>query len=162
VIDKSAGEKCAFNESPLSWNAAGVTGAAGASGATGPTGPTGPGATTFVTTLPHDNNFHTLATLDNGVVVQGQCTSAGGVGLNILPATVGAHLQMSGTKNGDLAVSAADGDGIPSSSILFSSTVDYDVLVRDETVGPFERLDVHGSFKTPADCNFWGMIIPSS
>jgi hypothetical protein len=42
VIDTSKGQKCAFNENPLSWNAAGVTGASGATGATGPTGPTGP------------------------------------------------------------------------------------------------------------------------
>jgi collagen triple helix repeat protein len=46
VIDSSRGQKCAFNESPLSWNAAGVTGTQGATGATGATGPTGPtGAT---------------------------------------------------------------------------------------------------------------------
>jgi hypothetical protein len=42
VIDTSKGQKCAFNENPLSWNAAGVTGATGATGPTGPTGATGP------------------------------------------------------------------------------------------------------------------------
>jgi hypothetical protein len=44
VIDTSKGQKCAFNENPLSWNAAGVTGASGATGATGPTGPPGAAA----------------------------------------------------------------------------------------------------------------------
>jgi hypothetical protein len=41
VIDTSRGEKCAFNQNPLSWNATGVSGATGAIGPTGPTGPSG-------------------------------------------------------------------------------------------------------------------------
>ena len=71
------------------------------------------------------------------------------------------NIQVSGSETFGLTVSPADVDNV-SGAIQTSdpSTVDFAVIARDKTVGPFARLDVHGHFGAP--CTYWGMITPSA
>jgi hypothetical protein len=71
------------------------------------------------------------------------------------------NIQVSGTATNGLTVSSTDVDNI-SAAVQTSdpSTVDYAVVARDKTVGPFARLDLHAHFGSP--CTYWGMITPST
>jgi hypothetical protein len=93
----------------------------------------------------------------------GNCGSVDGKPfLLIKPTNGGPNLQISGSVNGDLAIFPIDEDGVTQfdTTPFIVSSVDFDGIARDQTVGPFVHLDVHGQPGNP--CTFWGMIIPSS
>jgi hypothetical protein len=147
-------------ESAVSWNQTGRPGANGrdgANGVDGGTGPQGPGATAFATTLPSDSAFYTLATV-GGVRIRGACTGTNAeLALGTSEGTL--TLQASGTYGDGTTVVPSDRDG--TTALLTSSTAisDLDVIARNNGVGNFMRLDLHGTGST---CHFWGMIIPTS
>jgi hypothetical protein len=157
----------AVNERKLSASAkAALTGAKGdqgPQGPTGPKGPAGPGARSFATTLSQGTTLAAIATTSNGLTVQGSClTGPSTVVLKIKTTSGGNTIQVSGTvNNGPLATSPEDSDG-PFGAVQSSdpNLVDFDVLARDTTVGPFARLDLHAKFGSP--CTYWGMITPSA
>jgi hypothetical protein len=160
----------AVNEAKLSASAkASLTGAKGDQGPQGPTGPkgpkgpAGPGATSFATTLSQGTTLAAIATTSNGLTVQGSCLTGPSTVVLKIKTTSGANnIQVSGTVNtGPLATAPEDSDG-PFGAVQTSdpNLVDFDVLARDKTVGPFARLDVHAKFGSP--CTYWGMITPSA
>ena len=103
-----------------------------------------------------------IATLPNGVTVQASCTSVPNVLLRIVTLS-GNNLVVSGTVNsGGGTTLPADSGTTPIGATVASNpdNVDFDVVARDRTVGPFARIDVHGHTGTP--CTFWGMITPSA
>jgi hypothetical protein len=141
---------------------AGPPGPPGPQGLQGPLGPQGPGATTFTTTLLQGTTNGTLATLSNGLTVIGTCTNGpANVGVNVKTTNGGNGIQASGTATNAAGVFRADADGGNSiGPVQDTAQADLDVIARDSTVGPFERIDVHGAFGLP--CRYWGMVIPSS
>jgi hypothetical protein len=168
VIDSDKGQSCNPSENGLNWNQTGpkgATGAAGSTGSKGPTGPQGPGASTFVTTLPEDQTYHTLVTLDNGLTVKGICSTFSEVGLDLEVTPSSNGLQASGTASWDIGsvdhLAHIDyNDNVAGTLPAGDTYVDLDVLARNgDAGGKFARIDVHGSFGSP--CTFWGMTIPS-
>jgi hypothetical protein len=130
-------------------------------GAKGDQGPAGPGATWFTTTLNQGTNLTPIATAPNGITVSGSCLSGPTVGLKIATSNGGNNIQVSGTENSNVSVSAADVDNVSGAiQTAGTSSADFDVVARDKTVGPFARLDIHGHFGSP--CTYWGMITPSA
>jgi hypothetical protein len=124
-------------------------------------GAPGPGATTFSMTFPQGTVSTTLATLSNGIVVQGTC-NAGNVVVGLTRQTAGDEMQASGIGNTGGALAAVDFDATSGEVVTgaSASSVDLDLLARDATVGgKFAHIDVHGVHGSP--CAFWGMIIPS-
>jgi hypothetical protein len=89
------------------------------------------------------------------------CTSGPLVVLRIETTSGANNIQVSGTATNGLTLSSTDVDNI-SAAVQTSdpSTVDYAVVARDKTVGPFARLDLHAHFGSP--CTYWGMITPSA
>jgi hypothetical protein len=167
--------KCRRNERGVSWSrtgpqgppgvgvqgppGVGVQGARGLTGAAGATGPQGPGATSFVTTLAEGAADKPIATLANGVTVIGQCGSS--VGLVLSTAGPGLHFQASGTVTQESEVHPYDTfEGSSGRIVNALNNVDVALLARDSSVGPFARVEAHGTHGSP--CIFWGMIIPST
>jgi hypothetical protein len=130
-------------------------------GSKGDQGPPGPGATSFATTLSQGTTLAQIATTSNGLTVRATCTSGPLVVLRIETTSGANNIQVSGTATNGLTVSSTDVDNI-SAAVQTSdpSTVDYAVVARDKTVGPFARLDLHAHFGSP--CTYWGMITPSA
>jgi hypothetical protein len=147
----------------------GQNGAKGPTGANGPTGPAGSGATSGTATIPSGKFNQVLTTLSNGVTVTGACNNAPFINAEVtLSDATGPNLQVSGTANapfgtgGEFIVFPFDREA---SSIAdeMGSEVDLDVIARDQTVGNFAHIDIHGeAAPLPAPCTFWWMIIPSS
>jgi hypothetical protein len=152
---------CNSSETATQWNqtgpqgSSGPSGPAGADGPSGPSGPSGPGATSG-SMLVNQGNAAELAVLSNGDSLHGVCDLLG-VEVIIVGA---ATRQASGTKNTDGTVAAVDQDGIQAVDAAGGLNVDLDVIVRTGGVGPFARIDAHGTFGDP--CKFWWMVIPSS
>jgi hypothetical protein len=116
---------------------------------------------TFVTTFPQTTISGTLATLRNGIVVQGTCRP-GIIVLGLNRKTAGDELQASGTATTSGTIAAVDFDATSGEPVTgnSASSVDIDLLARDATAGgKFARIEVHGTYGSP--CTFWGMIIPS-
>jgi hypothetical protein len=130
-------------------------------GSKGDQGPPGPGATSFATTLSQGTTLAQIATTPNGLTVRATCTSGPLVVLRIETTSGANNIQVSGTVTNGLTVAATDVDNI-SAAVQSSdpNTVDYAVVARDKTVGPFARLDLHAHFGSP--CTYWGMITPSA
>lgn len=156
----------AVNEAKLSASAKaalkGSKGDQGIQGPQGPQGPAGPGATSFATTLNQGTALASIATVVNGLTVRGSClTGPSTVVLRIETSNGGNNIQVSGTENTGITTSAADVDSISGAvQTADPSTVDFDVVARDKTVGPFARIDVHAHFGSP--CTYWGMITLSA
>jgi hypothetical protein len=124
-------------------------------------GAPGPGAMTFSMTFPQGTVSTTLATLTNGIVVQGTC-NPGNVVVGLTRQTAGDEMQASGIGNTSGVLVAVDFDATSGEVVTgaSASSVDLDLLARDATVGGrFAHIDVHGVHGSP--CTFWGMIIPS-
>jgi hypothetical protein len=165
IVSRTA--KCKKGETKLSWNSQGPRGANGSGGAAGlpgtpgsqgHEGPQGPGATSFTTTLPEETTAAPLITLGNGVVVTGTCVG-GGIDLAIETPS-GNHLEASGTHNAEGMVRPTDALDVHSTFVDEGTSVDFDIIAADSTIGTFDRIDVHGSAGPP--CTFWGMITPAS
>jgi hypothetical protein len=173
----SAGKKCARSERAIAFNQQGRTGARGRGvvgargiqgvqgvpgvpGARGEQGPQGPGATTFTTTLAQGSGSVPLATLSNGITVNGGCGLGSNVYIDLETTDHSNNFQGSGIvifteKLTPVQVNGGNtgfGSNNPTES-------DVEAMARDSAVGKFARIDVHGSFGSP--CTFWGMIIPS-
>lgn len=160
--------RCRRGERSVSWakegrpGAPGPPGAPGASGSRGEAGPggepgpRGPGATYFSTTVSQTGEIGTLATLDNGLTLTGQC-NPGLVGIHLLASGSG---QVSGTAfiNGELLRS--DSPNFTATGSADKESTDIDVIARGTPTASFARIDVHGQVGSP--CTFWGMITPSS
>jgi hypothetical protein len=134
----------------------------GSKGDPGPAGPAGPGASFFSTTLTQGTSLASISTVPNGLTVRGSCLiGPNTVVLRIQTTSGGNNLQVSGTQNTGLSTSSADVDNIAGGTqTADATTVDFDVVARDKTIGPFARLDIHGHFGSP--CTYWGMITPSA
>jgi hypothetical protein len=135
----------------------------GATGQPGQPGQPGPGATTFTRTLVSNGAETTIVRLSNGLTVVGRCPNHPSVTIQTTSGL--GNLEASGTQGTQTQVDSVD---VPAAaqapSIQFDGTdsTDFDGLARDKTVGKFARLDVHGDFGvSPAECHFWGMVIPS-
>jgi hypothetical protein len=159
-----AGRKCSKGERALAFNqrgpqgAPGALGTAGAAGARGDQGSQGPGATTFSNTIPQGPEHSALTTPKNGIALDGACT--GGM-VSIKISTIsGQALEVAGTGAEGEAPFTEDSNIFSSVSAAYKTVVDFDVTVRDRTVGPAARITVQGTYGSP--CQFWGMIIPSS
>jgi hypothetical protein len=157
--------RCRRGERSVTWGkegpagTRGETGAPGIKGETGPKGepgPPGPGATYFSTTVSQTGEIGTLATLDNGLTLTGQC-NVGLVGIHLLASGSG---QVSGTAyiNGELVRS--DSPNFTATGSADKESTDVDVIARGTPTASFTRIDVHGQAGSP--CTFWGMITPSS
>jgi hypothetical protein len=161
-------------EFAVAWNQKGQPGANGSNGTNGiqgvkgdkgDQGQQGPGATTFTTTLPVTTSGATLATLTNGITLQGSC-GANNVSVEDRTTSLTVTLQDSGTVNGGNPPATFPEDsnnGTNAHSAGSTTHVDLDVLARDSALGDkFTRLDVHGSAGgASGPCTFWGMITPS-
>jgi hypothetical protein len=99
-----------------------------------------------------------LATLSNGVVVTGGCLSVPVVEISI--SRTRGNLDMSGTYTTPAGTQSADLVAPGGFGVQDALSVDFDVIARDDAVGPFARIDAHGEMGSP--CTFWGMITPSS
>jgi hypothetical protein len=162
-------------EFAVAWNQKGQPGTNGSNGSNGiqgvkgdkgDQGQQGPGATTFTTTLPVTTSGATLATLTNGITLQGSC-GANNVSVEDRTTSLTTTLQDSGTVNGGNPPATFPEDsnnGTNAHSPGSMTHVDLDVLARDSALGDkFARIDVHGSAGgASGPCTFWGMITPSS
>jgi hypothetical protein len=159
--------KCKRSETRLSWNSQGSRGANGSQGAAGSPGTPGsqgreglqgPGATSFATTLPEGTIVEPLIKLTDGVVVNGSCLS--GLVLLSVEALGVNHLEASGTLEMEDTLDPVDAVNLTAVAASGKSTVDYEIIAADSTIGKFSRIDVHGSIGSP--CTFWGMVTPTS
>jgi hypothetical protein len=130
-------------------------------GAKGDQGPAGPGATFFSTTLNQGSSLVSIGTAPNGLNLLGSCLTGPNTVVLKIQTPSGNNLQVSGTQNTGLTTSSADVDNPTSGTQAADAiVVDFDVVARDKTIGPFARLDIHGHFGSP--CTYWGMITPSA
>jgi hypothetical protein len=67
---------------------------------------------------------------------------------------------MSGSSSADSVISPVDITGTGAVTIPATARADFDVIANNTAVGPFARIDLHGSGGSP--CTFWWMVIPSS
>jgi hypothetical protein len=69
-------------------------------------------------------------------------------------------LELSGTASKSATLEAMNVNDTTNAAEEFDSAqVDWGVIARDSAVGPFARIDAHGT--SGETCKFWGMIIPS-
>jgi hypothetical protein len=157
--------RCRRGERAVTWGregrpgppgATGAQGIKGEPGAKGEPGLGGPGAMYFSTTVSQTGEIGTLATLDNGLTLTGQC-NAGLVGIHLLASGSG---QVSGTAYINGEVVRSDSPNFTATGSADKESTDLDVIARGTPTASFDRIDVHGQTGSP--CTFWGMIIPSS
>jgi hypothetical protein len=134
------------------------------------------GATVFSTKLPADSAFHTLKTV-GGLKLSGSCNlySNGevkaAVKLDAFPSASvpfsSASVQYSGT--GGTFTSVFNLSSQPHTAgvgVGPDTTATIDVIARNTAVGNFMRIDLHGQHfydvNNQRNCNFWGMITPTS
>ena len=148
------GTKQQGGEFAIKWNQKGPK------GPPGKPGPQGPGAQSFESHVAQGSTDAPLATLDNGLTISGTCTNTH-VTINIRAQTSGDVVQMSGTASGGSTLVPFNTNAGGTSTISSTTTVDFDTIARDSTSGgKFARIDVHGELA--AQCEFWGMVTPSS
>ena len=165
--------KCRKSERSVSWNQSGVqgpqglTGATGAPGATGAQGnegqrgPQGPGATSFTATLAEGSPATTIARLENGLVVEARCGTAGNIELLLATADTSTKFQGSGTvdKGGALLPVDVNG-GTAGAGANASGQADFDLVARDTAFAKLAHVIAGGT--AGSTCSFWGMVTPSS
>jgi hypothetical protein len=125
--------------------AKGEPGAKGETGSPGVSGAAGPGAATFTATLAESANG-IVAKLANGVQLRGYC-SAGSVGIELDTTSKAFTLELSGTASrGETEIFPININDTTSAILDLNTTeIDWDVIARDSAVGPFARIDAHGT-----------------
>jgi hypothetical protein len=159
-----AGKKCAKGEKAIAFNGQGrqglpgTPGAAGAAGVKGEQGPQGPGATSISTTIAHESAA-TIATLGNGLVLEGICGSSG-VALLLKTPTSAKTVTGWGTVTIEKTLYSEENSGAASLGAESGTQVDVDLTARGTSTSAFEHVHAHGSPGSP--CTFTAMITPSS
>jgi hypothetical protein len=163
----AAGKKCAKGEKAIAFNqqgrqglpgTPGAAGAAGAAGVKGEQGPQGPGATSVSTTIAHESAA-TIATLSNGLILEGICGSSG-VALLLKTPTAAKTVTGWGTVTIEKVLYSEENSGAASLGAESGTQVDVDLTARGSSTSAFERVHAHGTPGSP--CTFTAMITPSS
>ena len=130
----------------------GTPGAAGIAGAKGEQGPQGPGATSVSTTVTHESAA-TIATLNNGLVLEGICGS--GVALLLKTPASAKTVTGWGTVTVENKLYSEENSGVASLGAESGTQVDVDLTARGSSTSAFEHVHAHGSPGSP--CTFAAM-----
>jgi hypothetical protein len=136
----------------------GLRGTQGSQGPRGKDGPAGPGA--IFDTLTGGNNDEQVVfpeTID-GMTIATSCGMASGVSISVGPS--GGSIDASGTDSADGTITPVDAFGAPSVGRTGVNQADIDI-VASANGGPFDHLDIHGTWAGGA-CHYWMVAIPAS